>query len=127
MKQILHFIITLALTMVITACAPVEDDIFTTARITVTAGDELTITRVQAQVQLTNVNTRQVTTVADFEGSSATVEVLRGAYQIDIEGVATCQMSDGTTRLRQFRCQSDYAEFISKEQNDITLNMIFLD
>lgn len=127
MKQIILFIITLTLTMVITACAPVEDDIFTTARITVTAGDELIITRVQAQVQLTNVNTRQVTTVADFEGSSATVEVLRGAYQIGIEGVATCQMSDGTTRMRQFRSQSDYAEFISKEQNDITLNMIFLD
>lgn len=113
--------------MVITACAPVEDDIFTTARITVTAGDELIIIRVQAQVQLTNVNTRQVTTVADFEGSSAMVEVLRGAYQIGIEGVATCQASDGTTRMRQFRSQSDYAEFISKEQNDITLNMIFLD
>ena len=111
----------------IAACAPVEDDLFTRAHITVATGDDLTITRVQGQVKLTNVNTRQVTTSADFEGASVTVELLRGAYQIDIEGVATCQSVNGITRMRQFRCQSDYAEFIRKEQNDITLNMIFLD
>ena len=126
MNKILQFII-LSLSIVIIACAPVEDDIFTVARISVTAGDDVAITRVQAQVKLTNVNTRQVITTADFQGSSVTVELLRGAYQIDIEGVATCQSTDGATRMRQFRCQSDYAEFISKEQNDITLNMIFLD
>lgn len=126
MNRILQFII-LSLSIVIIACAPVEDDIFTVARISVTAGDDVAITRVQAQVKLTNVNTRQVITTADFQGSSVTVELLRGAYQIDIEGVATCQSTDGATRMLQFRCQSDYAEFISKEQNDITLNMIFLD
>ena len=123
----LQFIISLIMVVAVTACAPVEDDIFTVARISVSAGDETPITRVQAQVKLTNINTRQVTTSADFEGASVTVEVLRGAYQIDIEGVATCQLPDGGSRMRQFRCQSDYAEFISKEQNDITLNMIFLD
>jgi hypothetical protein len=115
----------LALTAV--ACAPVEDDLFTTARITVAAGDDVTVTRVQAQARLTNVNTRQVVTSADFDGSVVTVELLRGAYQIDIEGVATCRQSDGQSRARQFRCQSDYAEFIHKDSNDITLNIIFLD
>lgn len=127
MKQISQVIITMILALAITSCAPVEDDIFATARITVAAGDDLTITRVQAQAKLTNVNTRQVLSSANFEGNGVTIELLRGAYQIDIEGVATCQMPDGDTRMRQFRCQCDYAEFISKEQNDITLNMIFLD
>lgn len=127
MKQIFQSIITIIMVCAIAACAPVEDDLFTRAHITVATGDDLTITRVQGQVKLTNVNTRQVTTSADFEGASVTVELLRGAYQIDIEGVATCQSVNGITRMRQFRCQSDYAEFIRKEQNDITLNMIFLD
>ncbi len=127
MKHYFQSIITIILVCAITACVPVEDDLFTTAHITVTAGNDLTITRVQGQVKLTNVNTRQVMTSADFVGASIAVELLRGAYQIDIEGVATCQSSNGTTRMRQFRCQSDYAEFIRKEQNDITLNMIFLD
>lgn len=127
MKQFFQSIITIILVGAIMACAPVEDDLFTTAHITVVAGDDLAVTRVQGQVKLTNVNTRQVTTSADFEGASITIELLRGAYQIDIEGVATCQSSNGSTRMRQFRCQSDYAEFIRKEQNDTTLNMIFLD
>jgi hypothetical protein len=112
--------------LVMISCAPVEDDIFTTARITVTTGDDTAITRVQGQVRLTNVNTRQVVTSSDFEGSSVNVELLRGAYQIDIEGVVTCQSSNGQPRARQFRCQSDYAEFIS-DNSSVTLNIIFLD
>ena len=127
MKLNILTLLLIALTMLITACAPVEDEIFTTARITVTAEGEDSITSVQAQVKLTNVNTRQVTTVADFDGASATVELLRGAYQIDIEGVATCLSPDNVTRMRQFRCQSDYVEFISHDINEVTLKTIFLD
>ena len=127
MKQNILTLILLALTVVFTACAPVEDDIFTTAHITVTAEGDISITSVQAQVKLTNVNTRQVTTVADFEGTSATVELLRGAYQIDIEGVATCQMPGNSIRMRQFRCQSDYVELVQHDTNEVTLKTIFLD
>ena len=127
MKLNILTLLLIALTMLLTACAPVEDEIFTTARITVTAEGEDSITSVQAQVKLTNVNTRQVTTVADFDGASATVELLRGAYQIDIEGVATCLSPDNVTRMRQFRCQSDYVEFISHDINEVTLKTIFLD
>ena len=127
MKLNILTLLLIALTMLLTACAPVEDEIFTTARITVTAEGEDSITNIQAQVKLTNVNTRQVTTVADFDGASATVELLRGAYQIDIEGVATCLSPDNVTRMRQFRCQSDYVEFISHDINEVTLKTIFLD
>lgn len=127
MKHNIIFLLSITFVMLLTACAPVEDDIFTTARITVTAEGDVSITSVQAQVKLTNVNTRQVTTVADFNGTSATVELLRGAYQIDIEGVATCLSPDNVTRMRQFRCQSDYVEFISHDINEVTLKTIFLD
>ena len=127
MKHNIIFLISITFVMLLTACAPVEDDIFTTACITVTAEGDVSITSVQAQVKLTNVNTRQVTTVADFNGTSAMVELLRGAYQIDIEGVATCLSPDNVTRMRQFRCQSDYEEFISRDINEVTLKIIFLD
>lgn len=113
--------------MLFTACAPVEDDIFTTARITVIGEGDEPITSVQAQVKLTNVNTRQVITSADFEGTCATLELLRGAYQIDIEGVATCPSGDSAIRMRQFRCQSDYVEFVNLGINEVTLKTIFLD
>lgn len=127
MKQRILFSLLIAVAMLFTACAPVKDDIFTTARITVTAEGDESITSVQAQVKLTNVNTRQVTTVADFIGTSATVELLRGAYQIDIEGVATCLSPDNATRMRQFRCQSNYEEFVKLGINEVTLRTIFLD
>ena len=127
MKPNILNLLLIVLTVIFTACAPVEDDIFTTARITVTAEGEESITSVQAQVKLTNVNTRQITTVADFNGTSATVELLRGAYQIDIEGVATCLSPGNATRIRQFRCQSDYVEFITRDIHEVTLKTIFLD
>ena len=127
MKHHILYSTLIVLMVAVAACAPVEDDIFTTARVTVAAGDQTVITRVQAQAKLTNVNTRQVLSSADFEGPSVTVELLRGAYQIDIEGVVTCEQEDGQTRMRQFRCQSDYAEFVRDGINDITLNIIFLD
>lgn len=127
MKQNILTLLLIALTVLFTACAPVEDDIFTTARITVAGEGDVSITSVQAQVKLTNVNTRQVTTVANFEGATATVELLRGAYQIDIEGVATCQTAGNTSRMRLFRCQSDHVEFIQHDINEVTLKTIFLD
>ena len=73
MTQIFQVIITMILALAITSCAPVEDDIFATARITVATGEDLMITRVQAQTKLTNVNTRQVLSSADFEGNGITV------------------------------------------------------
>ena len=127
MKQNILSLLLIALMVLFTSCAPVEDDIFTTARITVATEGNESITSVQAQVKLTNVNTRQVTTVAHFNGTSVTVELLRGAYQIDIEGVATCLSTGNATRMHQFRCQSDYVEFISRDINEVTLKTIFLD
>ncbi|MBP5562310.1 MAG: hypothetical protein J6X70_11030 [Muribaculaceae bacterium] len=127
MKQYYIPLSLMLLVVILNACAPVEDDIFTTARITITTGDDTSITGVQAQAKLTNVNTRQVTSSADFVVNNITLELLRGAYQIDIEGVVACVSQDGTTRHRQFRCQCDYAEFASRDMNEITLNIIFLD
>ena len=127
MKQSTLISLLIAVVMLFTACAPVEDDIFTTARITVIGQDDVPITDIQAQVKLTNVNTRQVITTADFEGTSVTVELLRGAYQIDIEGVATCPSGDNAIRMRQFRCQSNYEEFVKLGINEVTLKTIFLD
>jgi hypothetical protein len=127
MKKTILYITLLLLAAVATACAPQEDDIFTTARITVAAGDEIAISRIQAQVLLTNVNTRQTTTTAAFNGATLQVELLRGAYEILIEGVATYTDANGTEHIRQFRAQTDYVELAAMDTNATTLNMIFLD
>jgi predicted lipoprotein len=128
MKQIVTYIILLSLGFLsLTACHQEENDLFATAVINLAVDEGITITQVQAQAELTNVNTRQVTTTANFDGGILRVELLRGAYQILIEGVATCQDASGNIRLRQFRAQTDYVELVGTGSNATRLNLIFLD
>ena len=71
MKRILMICVAL-LGMVLASCHQDEDDLFTTAAITLTAEEGTTVERVQGTVQLTNLNTRQVTTTAEFFRASCT-------------------------------------------------------
>ena len=127
MKQIATYIVLTLWLLSLTACHQEENDLFATAVINLAVDEGITITQVQAQAKLTKVNTRQVTTTANFDGGILRVELLRGAYQILIEGVATCQDASGNIRLRQFRAQTDYVELVGTGSNATRLNLIFLD
>ncbi len=127
MKHLLTLItLTLGL-LALTACHQEENHLFATAMIRLTTSEDITLTKVEAQAKLTNVNTRQVTTTANFDGATLRIDLLRGAYEVLIEGVATCQDADGNTRLRQFRAQTDYVELADQDTNATQLNLIFLD
>lgn len=125
MKRILMIGVAL-LGMVLTSCHQDEDDLFTTAAITLTAGEGTTVERVQGTVQLTNLNTRQVTTTAEFDGNIARVTLLRGAYSVLVEGSMQYKDANGETSVRQFRATSDYLEFASKSLNVATLNIVWM-
>lgn len=125
MKRILMICVAL-LGMVLTSCHQDEDDLFTTAAITLTAGEGTTVERVQGTVQLTNLNTRQVTTTAEFDGNIARVTLLRGAYSVLVEGSMQYKDANGETSVRQFRATSDYLEFASKSLNVATLNIVWM-
>lgn len=112
--------------MVLTSCHQDEDDLFTTAAITLAAGEGTTVERVQGTVQLTNLNTRQVTTTAEFDGNIACVTLLRGAYSVLVEGSMQYKDANGETSVRQFRATSDYLEFASKSLNVATLNIVWM-
>lgn len=127
MKHLTTYIAAFALTLLFASCHKQEDDLFATAVITLETTEQTTITQVQAQAELTNMNTRQVTTTANFEGMQLSVELLRGPYQVNIEGVATCQDGNGQTRYRQFRAQANFVEFYQSGANAATLTLIFLD
>ena len=121
-------VVMIATVIALTSCHEEEDQLFATAIVSLRgSGDGVTITGVQAQARLTNVNTRQTTTSAAFSGETLTVELLRGAYQILIEGVVTCSDSTGRQRIRQFRAQTDYTELAGKGVNQVTLDIIYLD
>lgn len=127
MKHLIATILFLLLMTIPAGCHQEENDLFATALVTVSAGEGTTISQVQAQARLTNVNTRQVTSSADFNGATLQVELLRGAYQINIEGVVTCQDTTGAVQMRQFRAQTDYVELVKTGVNTTTLTIIFLD
>lgn len=125
MKRILMICVAL-LGMVLTSCHQDEDDLFTTAAITLAAEQGTTVERVQGTVQLTNLNTRQVTTTAEFDGNIARVTLLRGAYSVLVEGSVQYKDANGETSVRQFRATSDYLEFASKSLNVATLNIVWM-
>ena len=125
MKRILMICVAL-LGMVLTSCHQDEDDLFTTAAITLAAEQGTTVERVQGTVQLTNLNTRQVTTTAEFDGNIARVTLLRGAYSVLVEGSMQYKDANGKTSVRQFRATSDYLEFASKSLNVATLNIVWM-
>lgn len=112
--------------MVLTSCHQDEDDLFTTAAITLAAEQGTTVERVQGTVQLTNLNTRQVTTTAEFDGNIARATLLRGAYSVLVEGSMQYKDANGETSVRQFRATSDYLEFASKSLNVATLNIVWM-
>lgn len=117
----------MAAILLLIACHQEENDIFATASITLECNEQINVSRVQAQAKLTNVNTRQTTTSAAFSGATLNVELLRGAYEILIEGVMTYTDAAGTEHIRQFRAQTDYVELVGYDTNNAKLNIIFLD
>ena len=125
MKRILMIGVAL-LGMLLASCHQDEDDLFATAAITLAAGEGTTVERVQGTVQLTNLNTRQVTTTAEFDGNIARVTLLRGAYSVLVEGSMQYKDANGETSVRQFRATSDYLEFASKSLNVATLNIVWM-
>ena len=125
MKKILMIYVAL-LGLVLTSCHQDEDDLFTTAAMTLTAEQGTTIERVQGTVRLTNLNTRQVTTSAEFDGNIARVTLLRGAYSVLVEGSIQYKDAHGTTAVKQFRATSDYLEFANKSLNVATLNIVWM-
>ncbi len=124
MKKIL--MMCLAAGLLFSACHQEEDDLFTTAVLTLNADDDITVERVQGTVTLTNLNTRQVVTAADFNGNTAQVRVLRGAYSVLVEGSIQYRDANGATAVRKFRCSADYTALEKENMNTVTLDIIWL-
>ncbi len=111
---------------IITACHKEEDDIFTTASVSITIDGNTNPERVQGQAVFTNINSRKETASAEFTGNTITLELLKGPYLVSIEGVLSYHDENGSTAMHQFRAQTDYAEFM-QNPTAITLKAILLD
>lgn len=126
MKKLL-MILTCCMTLALTACHQDNDDYMTLATIQLDGGCDVTIERVQAMAHITNLNTKHVVSTADFTGAQVQIELLRGAYQVSIEGVLSYTDQTGNKRIRSFRAVSDYVELVGTGTSKATINIIYLD
>ena len=126
MKKLL-MILTCCMTLALTACHQDNDDYMTVATIQLDGGSDVTIERVQAMAHITNLNTKHVVSTSDFSGDQVQIELLRGAYQVSIEGVLSYTDQTGNKRIRSFRAVSDYVELVGTGTSKATINIIYLD
>ena len=126
MKKLL-MILTCCMTLALTACHQDNDDYMTLATIQLDGGSDVTIERVQAMAHITNLNTKHVVSTADFSGDQVQIELLRGAYQVSIEGVLSYTDQTGNKHIRSFRAVSDYVELVGTGTSKATINIIYLD
>ncbi|MBQ4413761.1 MAG: hypothetical protein IJK37_00380 [Prevotella sp.] len=126
MKKLL-MILTCCMTLALTACHQDNDDYMTLATIQLDGGSDVTIERVQAMAHITNLNTKHVVSTADFTGDQVQIELLRGAYQVSIEGVLSYTDQTGNKHIRSFRAVSDYVELVGTGTSKATINIIYLD
>lgn len=123
--KIVFYLFTLSL--LLTACHQDEDELFSTASITLSAGDTLSIERVQGTARLTNLNSKQVTTSSDFNAATLSLPLLRSSYSADVEGLVRYRNALGQTMTKRMRAHSDYIALEKKDHNYATLNIIFLE
>lgn len=125
MKKLFTILIC-CMTLALTACHQDNDDCMTLATIQLDGGEGVTIERVQAMAHITNLNTKHVVSTADFTGAQVRIELLRGAYQVSIEGVLSYTDQTGNKRIRSFRAVSDYVELVGTDTSKATINIIYL-
>ena len=126
MKKLFTILIC-CMTLALTACHQDNYDYMTLATIQLDGGEGVTIERVQAMAHITNLNTKHVVSTADFTGAQVRIELLRGAYQVSIEGVLSYTDQTGNKRIRSFRAVSDYVELVGTDTSKATINIIYLD
>ena len=85
------------------------------------------MSRIQAIASIRNLNTKQVITSADFNGNTLKQQLLRGAYQVSVDGSIRYTNQNKQTRIRSFRSQTDFISFGNSENYTLVMKPIFLD
>lgn len=116
-----------ALLPFLAACHQDEDELFATAEITLSAGDTLTIERVQGTARLTNLNSKQTTSSSDFNGATLRLELLRSSYSADVDGLVRYRNARNQVFTKRMRAHSDYLALEKTGRNEVVLEIIFLE
>lgn len=126
MKKLLYMMVVGVMLMSLTACHADEDQLFTTAAITLTGSDTIYVDRIQGTITLTNLNTKERVTTADFDGCTATVNLLRGVYQVSVDGQVRYCDGKGITHVDNFRASQDQVSIVNGSMVMVELPIILM-
>ncbi len=122
MTRILPITLLALLLLVLSGCRKDHEELFTEATIEIDLTD-LNIQEMQGTAKLRNINTLQEYTSAQEQGGVYHFQVLRGAYQITIEGRIKYMDEDEETHIKNFICYTDYADFSHESGNHVKLKI----
>jgi len=126
-SSLIYLMCALAL-ICVTSCHDDYQDYTTTGHILLTLPGDGEIETIQYSVKMMDLNSRNAVTVAgESDGAITVVNLMRGAYSINVEGVVRYASSDAITHTSQFRAQSDYVSMVELDDNIISLEMILME
>lgn len=114
-----------ALAVLLASCGADHDDYTTRAVVVIDVPDSVRVERMQGTATFTNLNSRQRTMASTFSGTSIQVELLRGAYSIDVEGSLRYTDALGAAHAGTFRAATSYAEVLDHPA-EIHLSLILM-
>ena len=119
-------LLTLTAALLLLSCSSEEhEDYFTEAEIQLVMPAGINPVQIQGTLTLQNLNTMSSVSTAEMEGNNFRLNLLRGAYKADVEGMIKYTDENGYTLIRHFRAHSDYVPLaempVSKTELPITL------
>lgn len=107
-----------------TACQSDNDSYFTTAVITLEAGDNIVVEQVQATATFENLNSHEVVTSTDFNTNTLQASLLRGAYRVSVDGLIRYTDGANQSHVKPFRGQMDYVSLAEEGLSLATMKII---
>ncbi|WP_077196372.1 hypothetical protein [Prevotella ihumii] len=127
MKQYFLIIVLVFMSLCLASCHNDVENYMVETSITLNSADATQIDRVQATATFTNLNTKQVISSTNFYGNKLTEKVLRGAYQISIDGIIRYTDKNNEVKVRSFRSKTDFVSLVNSKEQSIEMQPIFID
>ena len=127
MKRILPLIALIIGAFAMTSCHQEQTDYYTTAQLTLTVPDSISVRQIQGTMTLQSLNTTLSQSSSSITDYSFSMQVLRGAYKVDVVGMIQYTTPNGGLQTRHYRAHSDYTPFADMPLSAATLPIILLD
>ena len=127
MKKKIQLYVLALWTILMMSCHQEQTDYYTIARLTLDVPDSINVNQIQGTMTLQSLNTTLSQSTSNMQGYSLELNVLRGAYKVDVVGMIQYTNSNGEMLTRHYRAHSDYTPFADTSLSTAKLPIILLD